>query len=100
MTAAGKRCVVAYAGSARQHLWAVQVPLEASIADAIEAARRLANEPEVPWDCAPVGVFGELRERTERVSEGDRIELYRALRSDPRERRRTSVQRLRKSGGR
>jgi len=42
----------------------------------------------VPWDSAPVGIFGELRSRADVPQDGDRIELYRPLRQDPRERRR------------
>ena len=93
-----KRCVVAYATRERQYLWAVDVPLDATIAEALEAARQLADEPDVPWDTAPVGIFGEPRERSDLPEEGDRIELYRPLANDPRDRRRASVQKQRKSG--
>jgi putative ubiquitin-RnfH superfamily antitoxin RatB of RatAB toxin-antitoxin module len=61
----------------------------ATIGEAIEAARHLAPAQEIPWDSAPVGIFGEPRERTDVPADGDRIELYRPLRSDPRIRRRT-----------
>jgi putative ubiquitin-RnfH superfamily antitoxin RatB of RatAB toxin-antitoxin module len=94
-----KRCVVAYATRERQYLWAVDVALDATIADAIEAARQLADEPDVPWDAAPVGIFGEPRERSDQPAEGDRVELYRPLANDPRDRRRASVKQQRKSGG-
>jgi putative ubiquitin-RnfH superfamily antitoxin RatB of RatAB toxin-antitoxin module len=93
-----KRCVVAYATRERQYLWAVDVPVDATIADVIEAARQLADEPDVPWDTAPVGIFGEARERSDRPQEGDRIEIYRPLPSDPRDRRRAQVQKQRKAG--
>src|SRR5579862_8862409 len=93
-----KRCVVAYATRERQYLWAVDVDTDATIADAIEAARELADEPDVPWDTAPVGIFGEARERSDRPAEGDRVELYRPLPNDPRDRRRERVQKQRKSG--
>ncbi|MDE2051370.1 MAG: RnfH family protein [Gammaproteobacteria bacterium] len=93
--AGAKQCVVAYAGAARQYLWVVALPAEASIAEAIESARHQAQDPEVPWDSAPVGIFGELRSRADLPADGDRIELYRPLRSDPRERRR--VQSVRRS---
>jgi len=97
MTSGGsKRCVVAYATRERQYLWAVDVATDATIADAMEAARQLADEPDVPWDTAPVGIFGELRDRSYQPVEGDRIEIYRPLSSDPRERRREQVRRQRK----
>jgi putative ubiquitin-RnfH superfamily antitoxin RatB of RatAB toxin-antitoxin module len=100
MTGGGrKRCMVAYATRERQYLWAVDVPSEATIADIIEAARQLADEPDVPWETAPVGIFGEVRERSARPAEGDRVELYRPLPTDPRERRRERVQKQRKGGG-
>jgi uncharacterized protein len=100
MTETGrKRCVVAYATRERQYLWAVDVALDATIADAIEAARQLADQPDVPWDTAPVGIFGEPRERTDRPEEGDRIEIYRPLNNDPRDKRRERVQRQRKAAG-
>jgi len=94
-----KRCVVAYATRERQYLWAVDVSPDATIAEAIEAARQLADEPDVPWDTAPVGIFGEPRERSDLPVEGDRVELYRPLANDPRDRRRASVQKQRKAGG-
>jgi hypothetical protein len=93
-----KQCVVAYADCARQYLWPVALPAAATIADAIDAARRQAPDVDVPWDTAPVGIFGELRTRTDVPTDGDRIELYRPLRDDPRARRRTqSVRRSKAS---
>ena len=91
---------MAYASRQHQYLWPVELASEATIADALAAARVSANLETVPWDDAPVGVFGELRERTDVPQDGDRIELYRPLASDPRQRRRESVERQRKSGRR
>ena len=86
-----KHCVVAYADAARQYLWPVALPAEASIAAAIEAARRQAPGIAVPWDSAPVGIFGEPRSRADLPADGDRIELYRPLADDPRQRRRAQM---------
>lgn len=83
-----KHCVVAYGDSARQYLWSVALPPEATIAEAIEAARRQAPDLDLPWDSAPAGIFGQLRSRNDVPADGDRIELYRPLRGDPRSRRR------------
>ena len=93
--AASKRCVVAYAESARQYLWPVELPAEATVAEAIAEARRQAqgSEMHIPWDTAPVGIFGEPRSRTDVPADGDRIELYRPLRDDPRARRRARARR-------
>jgi putative ubiquitin-RnfH superfamily antitoxin RatB of RatAB toxin-antitoxin module len=83
-----KRCLVAFAEVARQYLWPVVLPGNATIDDAITAARRQAGDVEIPWDSALVGIFGELRSRADVPADGDRIELYRPLREDPKARRR------------
>ena len=97
---ARKRCTVAFATRERQYLWSVELPAEARIAEALAAARALAAAEqlgaEIPWESAPVGVFGELRSRSDGCADGDRIELYRPLERDPRERRRERVQRERR----
>ena len=85
-------CVVAFATRARQYLWCVDLEAGATVADALAAARQaaaLAGEGgAIPWAQAPVGIFGVPCARTDSVSAGDRIELYRPLLRDPRERRR------------
>ena len=86
-----KRCTVAYAGAERSFLWQLEVPVDADIAAIIAAARCAAPEAQVPWDDAPVGIFGELRSRAAVPADGDRIELYRPLRADPRTRRRARL---------
>ena len=95
-----KRCVVAYATRDHQYLWTVDLPETATIADALSIARGLAASTveDVPWDSAPVGVYGEVRDRQEVPGDGDRIEIYRPLHSDPRERRRERVRKDRRRG--
>jgi putative ubiquitin-RnfH superfamily antitoxin RatB of RatAB toxin-antitoxin module len=99
---------VAYAAREHQYLWTVDLPEAATIADALEVARGLAavtlttsgtrrEIQEIPWDTAPVGVFGEPRDRRDVPGDGDRIEIYRPLRSDPRQRRRERVRRDRRA---
>lgn len=95
-----KRCTVAYATPARQYLWTVELPITATIAEALAAARERAAAEEdrgsaIPWDSAPVGVFGEPRSRGDGFCDGDRIELYRPLGKNPREQRRERVERER-----
>lgn len=87
-----KCCTICYATRAKVYSWSVELPAEATIADALAAARRAAPATgEVPWESAPVGVFGELRGRQEIPAHGDRIEIYRPLPHDPRARRRERV---------
>jgi len=94
-----KRCSVAYAARDRQYLWEVELPVTASVQDAILAARRAADSggdpAPIPWDEAPVGIFGEPCERAAIPREGDRIELYRPLLNDPKQARRERARRSR-----
>ena len=97
-----KGCTVAYATAGRQLLWQLRLPAAASIGDALAAARATAGtagEP-IPWDTAAVGIFGQPRRRGDGFADGDRIEIYRPLARDPRERRREQVARGRRGGGR
>jgi len=95
-----KHCVVAYATRDEQYLWTVELPAAATIGDAIEAARQLATGVEVPWDAASVGVFGQVCARSDVPLDGDRIEIYRPLAADPRERRRERVRSQRRGARR
>ena len=96
-----KCCTVAYATRERQHLWRVELPAGASVAEALTAARAQAGSErgaDIPWDECAVGIFGEPCARSATFADGDRIELYRPLRRDPREQRRERVQRERRGG--
>lgn len=103
MSGTVKHCTVAYASTEQQYLWEVQLPDEANIAAAISAARQCAPAllaAAIAWDSLAVGIYGAVRQRHEACRDGDRIELYRPLRADPRERRRARVQRQRALGER
>jgi uncharacterized protein len=95
-----KRCLVAWASITRQYLWPVELEAQASIAAALAAARARVGESvhgeAIPWDQAPVGIFGAPRRRSDPCADGDRIELYRALKRDPRLRRREQVEQARR----
>jgi putative ubiquitin-RnfH superfamily antitoxin RatB of RatAB toxin-antitoxin module len=82
-----KRCSVVFATLARQWIWTVEMPDGGTVAEALQLARAQAGKLPIPWD-ADVGIFGELCDRATVPREGDRIELYRALRLDPKESRR------------
>jgi putative ubiquitin-RnfH superfamily antitoxin RatB of RatAB toxin-antitoxin module len=100
MSAGLKRCVVAYATRDEQWLWNVAVPADATVADVLIAAREQAApdvRDRIPWDSAPLGIFGQPCARTDIPMEGDRVELYRPLASDPKERRRQQVQSQRRA---
>ncbi|MEP7247847.1 MAG: RnfH family protein [Gammaproteobacteria bacterium] len=92
-----KHCVVAYATPAEQMLWALDLPEKATVGDALEAARALAKRDDVPWDAPNIGIFGQACSRADVPAQGDRIEIYRPLAADPRERRRERVRSQRKA---
>ena len=82
-----KRCTVAFATPGRQWLWVVTLPDSATVGDALEQARMQATGLDVPWN-ADVGIFGELCDRAAVPRDGDRIEIYRPLKADPKVSRR------------
>ena len=74
---------------------------EATIAAALEQARRELQqrgmEAAIDWDGAATGIWGVRRERNSTPRDGDRIELYRPLTANPRDRRRQRVRAARRS---
>ena len=60
-----------------------------TVADAIYAAQRSEAFAGLDLDPASVGVFGRLVAMDTPLAEGDRVEFYRPLAQDPKERRRT-----------
>jgi putative ubiquitin-RnfH superfamily antitoxin RatB of RatAB toxin-antitoxin module len=85
---ADKTCVVVFALPERQWQWSVRLPPGGTVGDALGLAREQAADVDVPWDSAEVGVFGEICDRSIQPRDGDRIEIYRPLKSDPKESRR------------
>jgi len=66
----------------------VNLRTEATIAEALEAAMRQLGEGAADWRGAATGIYGRLYAREHVPADGDRIELYRALKVDPRSSRR------------
>ncbi len=73
------------------------LPDEATVGEALEAARSVIGAGAADWTGAPAGIFGRRCQRQQVPADGDRIELYRALPLDPRRARRERVAR---AGGR
>lgn len=68
------------------------LPTGATVADALAAAQQRFGVQCVEGQA--VGIFGQLCPRDRLLVEGDRIELYRPLRADPRAARRARVARV------
>lgn len=83
-----KRCLVAVDTAAEPLLVELRLPAAATIAVALAAARERLGEPSVDWERGATGIWGVRCERATVPQDGDRIELYRPLPADPRQRRR------------
>lgn len=79
---------VVYALPDTQVLVAVKLPAGATLQEAIIASGILAQYPEIDLNVNAVGVFGQQRALDTVVSAGDRVEIYRPLKADPKEVRR------------
>ena len=65
-----------------------QVPADATLRQAIEQSGILDMYPDIDLDSNTVGIFSGKRELHDPVHAGDRIEIYQALKVDPKEARR------------
>lgn len=77
-----------YALPDEQHRLHLELAPGATVADVLEAARKLAPFSDLPLERMPVGVYGRLVERDHALGPDDRVELYRPLPVDPKEARR------------
>ncbi len=83
---------VAYAEPERQFLRRVELPAGATVADALRAS---GVEAELAVDAGQldVGVWSRPVRRDRALQDGERVELYRPLRIDPKEARRRRAER-------
>lgn len=79
---------VVYALPARQTSATVMLADGGTVLDAVRHSGILARHPEIDIGTAKLGVFGRTAEGSQALREGDRVEIYRPLRIDPKERRR------------
>ena len=85
---------VAYALADEQFLYTEQVKEGTTVLEALKGSQLLVDFPKINVD--KVGVFGKLTEHQTVLKAGDRIEVYRPLKADPRDRRRKQVEQARK----
>lgn len=79
---------VVFAKADRQQLTRVTLADGATVAEAIAESSIARHFPDDDLDALQVGVWGRPVARTDLLSDGDRVELYRELQLDPREARR------------
>jgi putative ubiquitin-RnfH superfamily antitoxin RatB of RatAB toxin-antitoxin module len=71
------------------------LPVAASVGDALEAASADPAFAAIDVEGSPVGVFGAPARREQPLHPGDRVEIYRPLTLDPKAARRARVKQAR-----
>ncbi|GEM_PF-514846 len=79
---------VVYALADQQWLLSIEVPSGSTVKTAVQQSGLLRHWPEQDWDNLSVGIFSQRCHLDTPVQHGDRIEIYRPLQVDPKERRR------------
>lgn len=74
----------------RAEVVSVELPAGARVRDALKASGLKADA---------VGIYGRRVEKDARLAEGDRVEIYRPLVLDPKEKRRQRARDRKKGGG-
>jgi len=90
------RIEVVYAWPEQVHLIPMKVNSGTTIRQAIEISGLLQMCPEIDLACNKVGIFSNLGDLDTVLSDGDRVEIYRELRADPKEARRKRVEKKNK----
>ena len=89
------RVEVIYALPASEDTMRIFLPANSKLMDAIVASGMLERHPEIDLAHQTCGVFGEPRALDSVLADGDRVELYRPLRTDPKEARRRRARKKR-----
>ena len=87
---------VVYALPERQALYRLALEEGATVQTAIEASGVLREFPEIDLTRNRVGIYARLARIDTPLHEGDRVEIYRPLRADPKEARRARASKRRK----
>ena len=77
----------------RVFLRELQLPSATCVNDAIEASGFRQDWPEVAISDDRVGIFARKADLATRLHDGDRVEIYRALKVDPKDARRIRARR-------
>lgn len=88
---------VIYALSEVQYIKKVRIKSNSTVKDAILASNLINIEKNIQFYKNNVGIYNKLVHLNRKIKNGDRIEIYRNLIIDPKERRRNKYQSLKKS---
>ncbi len=85
---------VLYSPAAREvHEWTLNLPVGATVSEAIVAAGIGASFPQVDLATAAMGIWGREARQEQQLAQGDRLEIYRPLTVDPKLARRERFRR-------
>lgn len=73
---------IAFATHTAQVWMKIEVADEATVEDVIEQSGVLSQFPEIDLSVNKVGIFGAVKKLNTKVSDGDRVEIYRAIHPD------------------
>lgn len=92
---------VVYALAQEQTLLKQQLPVGATVSEAVLASGMLDKHPEINLSTAKLGIFGKLTKGDTVLRDKDRVEIYRPLLADPKEvrRKRAEEGKVMKKGG-
>lgn len=85
---------VAYALPDKQEIIKLEVPESTTIETAIDRSGILLLFHEIDLSKNKVGIFSKIKQLTDIVNQGDRIEIYRPLTIDPKELRRLRAKKM------
>lgn len=86
------RIEVVYALPEQACLLPLEVNSGTTIMEAIKMSGLLQQCPEIDLSRNKVGIFSKMKELDTVLSDGDRVEIYRELKADPKEARRRRVE--------
>ena len=79
---------VVYALPEKQTLLALEVPAGTTVIEAVHASGILGIYPQIDIANSKLGIFGRMARPDEVLQPGERVEIYRPLKADPKEVRR------------
>lgn len=82
---------VIYATEKEQIIFKAVVSEDSTIEQAIMASKVLEKYPEIDLLSAAVGVFSQRKKLSDGLNNGDRVEIYRPLIADPKQKRRAKA---------
>ena len=74
---------VSYADQKLQLWLKLEVDDEATVEEVITQSGILERAPDIDLECQKVGIFGKAVKLDKKISEGERIEIYRPITTDP-----------------